>query len=394
MKATWLGYAAALWSLLYGVFGVYWALGGDAVAYPFAPIDEDHRSASLLEGAPAEAVGAAAGVLGLTGVLAGVALARGFGSGRLRTTLLWYGWGLGAVLALVIPDYTLIALAALWPVLIVFAFTGVPGPQDGVADILYWHRVHLIVVFAGGLLWVLAALAYRRRTAGACVRCGRDGRPGTDPAKLRRWGRRAVWVAVLSQIPYEVTRLAWYFGWPLGITDEFLKEIQETPGMLTMGLAAGLLSLGGAALTHGLTARWGEVFPRWTLFLAGRRVPPLLAVIPATVVAVALIPAGLMSLRLVGDEAGWGVTGPSVFWTAWGAALGVAALAYHLRRRGVCKRCGQDDRSPGTAQPRTAEPAPGDIRPPRTQPAPSARRPLRTGPGTDVHRYGPAEYTP
>ncbi|WP_206344076.1 NYN domain-containing protein [Streptomyces mesophilus] len=341
MKASWFGYAAALWSLLYGVFGVYWALGGDAVAYPFAPIDEDHRSASLLEGAPAEVVGTVAGVLGVVGVAAGMALARGLGHGRLRTALLWYGWGSGVALALVIPDYTLIAVAALWPVLIVFAFTGVPGQQDGVADILYWHRVHLIIVFAGGLLWALAALAYRRRTAGSRVRCGRGHRHGTDPAALRRWGRRAVWVAVLSQIPYEVTRVAWYFGWPLGITDEFLAEMQDTPGMLAMGLAAGLVSLGGAALTHGLTARWGEVFPRWTLFLAGRRVPPLLAVIPATVVAVALIPAGLMSLRMVGDEAGWGVTGPSVFWTAWGAALGVAALAYHLRRRGACKRCGR-----------------------------------------------------
>lgn len=49
-----------------------------------------------------------------------------------------------------IPDYTLVAVVALAPALVVFAFTGVPGAQGGVGDILYWHRVNLIILFVGG----------------------------------------------------------------------------------------------------------------------------------------------------------------------------------------------------------------------------------------------------
>ena len=36
-----------------------------------------------------------------------------------------------------IPDYTLVALVALSPAIIVFAFTGILGEQGGVGDILY-----------------------------------------------------------------------------------------------------------------------------------------------------------------------------------------------------------------------------------------------------------------
>ena len=65
---------------------------------------------------------------------------------------------------------------ALSPALVVFAFTGVPGDQAGVGDILYWHRVNLIILFVGGVLWAATAIAYHRRSRNACVSCGRvDG---------------------------------------------------------------------------------------------------------------------------------------------------------------------------------------------------------------------------
>ncbi|MFI0737649.1 NYN domain-containing protein [Streptomyces sp. NPDC021100] len=336
---VWSGCLAALWSLLYGAAGLYWAAGG--AGYPFAKVVNDRASASLLEPSRAETVGPVIAAVGAAGVVAGVLMARGVGKGRARTWLLAYGWTSACVLAFAVPDYSLLGLLVFAPLLVVFAFTGVPGPQDGIGDILYWHRGNLIIVFVGGLLWAAATLAYQWRTAHRCTACGR-GRHGaarwTTPEATRRWGRWAVYTAALSSVPYDFTRLAWYFGWPLGITREFLEDMRDTPGMLEIGLGLGLLSTAGGLLTHGLVSRWGEVWPRWVWWKAGKRVHPLTAVVPATVVALVLVPGGLMNARTVTAEM-WGANGPGILWTVWGLALGAATLAYHLRRRGACAHC-------------------------------------------------------
>ncbi|NAS22642.1 NYN domain-containing protein [Herbidospora sp. NEAU-GS84] len=314
---TWAGYAAAVWSAVYGALGVFWALGGGG--FPFAPVAGDRASGSILEGSRAGVVAPVMAVAGLVGAVVAVAMARGWGRGRARTVMLVFGWTMAATLALAIPDYTLLMLVAFAPLLLVFAFTGVPGPQDGIGDILYWHRVNLIILFLGGLLWALAALAYHRPR-------------WTTPEAARRWGRWAVYVACAAPVPYEITRIAWYFGVPLGIPEDFLLMMRQTPGMLEVGLGGAIGSIGGCVLTHGLVSRWGEVYPRWVWFRAGERVPPALAVVPASVVAVVLVPAGLMNVRLGVDPASWGVNVPGMLWTVWGLALGVAAWAYALRR--------------------------------------------------------------
>ncbi|WP_430785633.1 NYN domain-containing protein [Actinoplanes sp. G11-F43] len=338
---AWSGYAAAGWSAAYTVLGVFWTAGGDG--YPFAPAPDDRRSASILEGAPAEVVAPLMAVLGLAGTVVALTMARRAGSGRWPMPTIAFGWLAAATLALVIPDYTLIAVLAFAPLLLVFAFTGVPGPQDGIGDILYWHRTHLIILFVGGLLWAAATLAHQRRVRGACPHCGRrPGSPGDEPSRERllRWGHWAVLVAWLAPLPYEITRLAWYFGHPLGISPEFLTMMRNTPGMLEIGLGCAVASMVGGVLTHGLVSRWGEVYPRWIWFRAGRPVPPMLAVVPASAVAIVLVPAGLMMAwdPAVGD--GWGLRLPSVPWVLWGVALGVATVLYHRRRRGACRHCG------------------------------------------------------
>ncbi|MFI9187907.1 NYN domain-containing protein [Streptomyces californicus] len=340
---------AVVWSALYGAAALYWAFGGDG--FPYERVHEDRSSGSILEPSRAEIVAPALSVFCALGVVVGLLMLRRAGTGRARTALLAYGWTAGIALALLIPDYSLLGLLVFSPVLLVFAFTGVPGPQD-MGDILYWHRGNLLIVFVGGLLWAAATLAYQRRTAGRCVYCGRaphgpgartgttDTTDTTDTAGLRRWGRRAVLVAVVSTLPYDITRIAWYFDQPLGITEEFLREMRETPGMLEIGLALGVVSTLGSLLMHGLVARWGEVWPRWVWWKKGRTIHPATAVVPAALVAVALIPAGLMAARAF-DPASWGIVGPSILWTVWGVALGVATCLYYLRRRGVCRRCGR-----------------------------------------------------
>jgi hypothetical protein len=335
----WTGCATAIWSLTYGVLGLYWAFGG--AGYPFAHVVDDRATASILEGSPVHVVAPAMAAIGLGGAVLAIVMTRRRARGWVLQTIA----GILAVgLALVIPDYTLIAVVALSPAILVFAFTGVPGDQAGIGDILYWHRVNLIIVFVGGLLWAGTALAYHRRSREACVSCGRSDRPApawTTPEQARRRGRIAVAVAVVANVPYEFTRVAWYFGWPVGISDDFHRMMADTPGMLELGLGMAVMGIGGGVLTHGLVHRWGEVYPRWIWFKAGKRIPPLLAIIPASVVAVVLIPAGLMNSQLPLDGDNWAINAPGILWIVWGAALGTATYAYYLRRRTACSRCGR-----------------------------------------------------
>jgi hypothetical protein len=107
----------------------------------------------------------------------------------------------------------------------------------------------------------------------------------------------------------------------------------------------------------GLVQRWGEVFPRWLIGLAGRRVPIALAVVPASLASVLLIVGGIgiwtglaqMVANLVASGAE-GIEiigaiifqlGPTLLFPVWGAALAVATLGYYYRRRGPCKVCGR-----------------------------------------------------
>jgi len=348
----WSGYAAAAWSFAYGALGLHWALGG--AGFPFGPVALDRMTGSVLEGAPVEVVAPLMAALGLLGGVVGLAMAGRVGRGRARTALLVFGWTAAVGLTLLVPDYSLIGLIAFAPLLLVFAFIGVPGGQ-ALGDVLYWHRTNLVVLFVGGLLWAAATLAHQRRTRAACTNCGRrDGADGRGPSRaaLLRWGRWAVVVACLAPLPYEVTRVAWFLGVPLGITDDFLRMMQATPGMLEVGLGCAVASALGGVLTRGLVRPWGEVYPRWIRFRAGRRVPPALAVVPAAVVAVVLVPAGLMNFRggIVRDT--WGLFLPGTLWLVWAAALGAAALTYHLRRRGTCRRCGRGGPADPPREPR------------------------------------------
>ncbi|GIE86019.1 NYN domain-containing protein [Actinoplanes regularis] len=362
---NWPGCAAAVWSLTYAMLGLNWWAGGDG--FPFAPVADDRRSGSILEGAPVDVVAPIMTIWGLLGVLVAVALIR---SRRRHVALLAFGWVTAAVLTLVLPDYFLIGLLVLAPALVVFAFTGVPGPQDGLGEILYWHRVNLVILFVGGVLWAVATLIYQRRARGACVRCGRGaGVRDASPERLLRWGRWAVLVAVVAPMPYEITRIAWYLGYPMGISSDFLRMMQDTDGMLAMGLGFAVASMLGGVLTHGLVASWGERYPRWIWWKAGRPVPIALAVVPGTLVAVLLIPAGLMNLRMPIEDGMWAPTAPSVLWAVWGAALGVAVGAYYLRRRPTCRSCGRgstagaDERPDSRAESGSRPPAVGRVRP-------------------------------
>jgi hypothetical protein len=290
--------------------------------------------------------------LGLAGAVAAVAMARRRERRTLRAALLALAWIVVAVLALAIPDYRVLMAVAYAPIILIGAPFGWP-PGVSILDAFPWPVVNQFLCIGGGLLWAATAVAYGRRTRDACGYCGRTdaGSGWTAPDAAARWGRWAVYVAVVIPILYALTRWAWALGIPLGISEEFLREGQEI-GLWWAGASLATIAAAGAILTLGLVQKWGEIFPRWIPFLRGRRVPIWLAVVPASLVSVLVTTAGLMFVRLtltgklgmilgegVLSAENWAALAPELLWPVWGVALGAATLAYYYRRRDECKHC-------------------------------------------------------
>jgi hypothetical protein len=271
-------------------------------------------------------------------------MARGQVRGLPRIALLGAAWCAALTLALLIPDYRVLVALGYAPLFLLGAPFG--WPPVSFVDAVPWPVINQAICTVGGIMWALTAVTFQRRTRDACIYCGRGETAAAwaNPTAAARWGRWAVAVTVIVPILYALTRWAWALGIPLGITPAFLRSGQAS-GMWLAGAGLATFGIVGAILTLGLIQRWGEVFPRWMIGLAGRRVPPALAIVPASLLAVIIASAGLMYVRqflLAGfPPEGWATTAPELLWPIWGVALGAAALAYYYRRRGVCAHCGR-----------------------------------------------------
>ncbi|MFB8139833.1 hypothetical protein [Streptomyces parvus] len=167
------------------------------------------------------------------------------------------------------------------------------------------------------------------------------------------------WAGTLAFLPYTAMKTYWASGGTFaGVTGEEMLAVSERNGasgiFLTLeswGLdPTALLAVLGVFLLWGLVRPWGQVFPRWTPFLRGRRVPRSLPLAPALLGAATLAPYGVVGigyLALVTAGAvtmgrgdfpseggallvGWiGITAFAVY----GIALVVAARSYWLRTR-------------------------------------------------------------
>ena len=356
-RAPAIGWVAALWAGTYGFVALIWTATGSG--YPFHHADDISLWSRLdpAVGAPLLAQ------LLLASAVAAVAMSGSHMerlTGGARVALVLFGWASAAVLALVVPGASLLALTGYAPLLLIAAPFG-------------WVDVDLRAVFDAGLLnqaWSVlggvlvgaTVLSWQRRTSQgrqwvqrsgahgqaalpdssrwACVDCGRNDRAPRIP--LQRWSRWAVGAAVAVPLTYALTRFAWALGIPFGLSRAEVDELRAGDGLWA---AVGLASFAtvGAVLTLGLVQRWGEVFPRWMVGLAGRRVPVSMAVVPAMYVAAMVFAGGL---ALIGEprlwEQGFLLMLPHLLWPLWGVALAVAAYAYKLRRRGACADCGRE----------------------------------------------------
>jgi hypothetical protein len=330
---------AAGWAALAGALALTWTLAG---GYPFGANDPGGEL-SLLQLLPPDVAAPifAVALLATAGMLLAMATPAGL---RLPRFLLGFGWPVAGVLLIVVPDVEVLAWTGYAPMLIIGLPFGWP-PIDW-AEVLGLEVPLKFLAVIGGLLIAAALLRWQRRAAGDCLTCGRGEQPAawTSPQAAARWGRWAVYVAATIPVSYALTRFAWLAGIPLGMSSQDLAELRES-GAVWAGAGLGAFACVGTVLTFGLIQRWGEVFPRWMIGLAGRRVPIRLAVIPATFVAIAVTAGSVGLLMSARGSDGLPLSNvavlPMLLWPLWGAALGAATLAYHLRRRGRCPRCGR-----------------------------------------------------
>ena len=340
----WTPYAAVAWSLAYAALGLYWAVSGEG--FPYAT---ERMSDVIGPVAGRFGPGVAWTVVimaGLPAAAVGIVMVRGVRV--LRPLFITAGALLTGVLLLLMIDVSLLSIVGYTPYGIVGLLTGAEIGRIYLEKLTNWTMIHQLLCLLGGFLWLAATVCYARRSGDACLSCGRrDGPDGwKSPENAARWGRIAVYVAMMVPVFYALTRYAWALGIPLGISEELLRRGQES-GMWTSGLFLATFGLVGAVLMLGLTQHWGEVFPRWVVGLAGRRVPIALAVIPASIVSVLMIVGGIAMwsgyAQLVGGTKDIGIVGaaPTALFPVWGMALAVATLGYYYRRRGACETCGR-----------------------------------------------------
>jgi hypothetical protein len=351
----WAPYAAVTWSLLYAALGVYWMVGGRG--FPYAPETVFDALGPLLG---RFGLGVARIVVMMAGIPAtalGTAMLRGVRSRVLRPLFITAGALLTGILLLLMTSLNLLVMVGYIPYAVLVHFTAEKG-QAYMEAWTQWATIHQLLCLIGGFLWLGATVSYARLSVDACLYCGRrnSAEGCTSPENAARWGRIAVFVALVAPVFYALTRYAWAVGLPLGMSEEHLRSGQES-GTWISGLFLATFCLVGAVLMLGLVQRWGEVFPRWMIGLAGRRVPIALAVIPASLASVLLAVGGIGIwsdlAQMVANSAAAGannieiigqiifVLGPTLLFPVWGVALAVATLGYYYRRRGPCSVCGR-----------------------------------------------------
>lgn len=219
-----------------------------------------------------------------------------------------------------------VAVAATWGWL-----TGVLAPANVAST---FGRVLVALADRAGeqmlLLWFAAGVLIGSRVLAAAL--------ADLPARARweRWllahQRRLTLLAAAGPLPYVLLRATWLTPWPLGAPSGL------DPSTRFWGLLLGCAAVVGSVLTVGLIRPWGSVAPRWLPLVAGRPVPVAAAVVPGSLVALALVVGAVPMVVSAFTEmpvAGWErvlfvLVFP--FWL-WGPALALATWAYLLRRR-------------------------------------------------------------
>nr|BFF04750.1 hypothetical protein GCM10020241_64250 [Streptoalloteichus tenebrarius] len=333
-----MGPAAVVWAAGYGVFGLASAL----------------TNTPIVQFGPSPAPVALNWLVVAVAVVAGAvvpATLRPWGRRVPRVFLLSVVWGLAVVCA-----------AAAFGLLMQLASVLISQQVDSWAS-----AGNQVLAAVGVVLLVGTARAHQHATSGTCPRCGEKHGARTswvrpEPSPAPRAVRVAAYVGCAAFLPYIAMKTTWALGGTFaGVTGADMTPGAEQhdagglwPVLESVGIdPTALLAALGIFLILGLVRPWGQVFPRWTPFLAGRPVPRWLPLAPALLGAASLAPYGLVglpyvalgTLGVVPIDRGDFQTLEDMLVVAWcgmvafcghGVALAIAARSYFLRTRPRC----------------------------------------------------------
>jgi hypothetical protein len=417
--------AVAVLSLLYGLLGLSWLLGGP-LDYPFGPTGPDGDRISLLAFVPTDVGAGLIAVLGFLGVPAALGHTQTTWTPSAYRPLLLFTALEAVVFGLLAPSMTVIIIVGYLLVLVglpvAFVFLVAGAWRQPVTRVLVLGVLALVAVlqlatglfdwqafrdlgsaladvpgrigaaplfifgaFVLGAGWIALGVRTLRSTRGRCLHCGRlstatdlsssggaevdqsvhvvgqpapgrvltayadsvrhidDRRPHwTDPDSARRWGFWATIIAALCPMPYALLRMTWLLPTPIGLGIDS-AALDADPGMKLFGLGLGLIAFTSGIITLGLIRPWGETWPRWVPFLAGRPVPLKAALIPAATAAACLLVSSLSLVQMLWlpEESLLTNLGHLALFPfpLWGTSLAIAAAAYYYRRRPPCPTC-------------------------------------------------------
>ncbi|TWD79827.1 hypothetical protein FB561_0893 [Kribbella amoyensis] len=367
-------------SLLYGIFGLLWL--GDGFGYPFGPVPPDGDRLSPLAFLPDHAGAGLIAVLGFLGVPAALAHTRTEWTASAYRPLLAFSGLQAVVFGLLAPSITVVIVAGYLLVLLglptalgfviagawrqrttrivlagiallvvvlelttgLFDWDAFRELGKGLAEVpgrVGTRPLFVVGAFLLGAGWAVLGVRGLRSARGRCLRCGRPGARWTRPEVARRWGFWATVVAVLCPLPYGLLRMTWLLPNPIGFD---AAELDAEPGIKLFGLGLGLISLAAGVATLGLIRPWGEIWPRWIPFLAGRPVPIKAAVVPGTIAATLLVVSSVSLLQVSWqNQASLWINLRDLIlfpFPLWGTAVALATAAYYYRRRTICTTCG------------------------------------------------------
>ncbi|MEU7728183.1 hypothetical protein AB0B78_23510 [Streptomyces sp. NPDC040724] len=312
----WVAWATMLWAVLYAGFGLACALSGTSLLH--------HGGGSWASG-----LGWVVMAVGVLVTLVSGAVVR-YGLRPELRVLLWVACGLAGITA----------FSLLMDVITLMVGQGVDSRASAANKALA----------AVGAVLLAATARSDLLPAGTAVRASAD---------VSRLIQLAPWAGTLAFVPYAAMKLVWASGGTFaGITGEEMLAVSERNGASGLFLSleswgldpTALLAVLGLFLLWGLVRPWGQVFPRWTLFLRGRRVPRWLPLAPALLGAATLAPYGVVGVGYLalatagavtmrrgdfhssGDALLVGWIGIVAF-AVYGIALTIAARSYWLRTR-------------------------------------------------------------
>ncbi|MGN9789305.1 hypothetical protein ACTMTF_48495 [Nonomuraea sp. ZG12] len=156
-----------------------------------------------------------------------------------------------------------------------------------------------------------------------------------------RWALRLAYALPLLLLPSCLWRLPFAFHFEMGQINDMSMPGLAISIPYVFGLS--ILTEVAALAAIGLVSRWGETVPTWVPIVGGRRIPPMLVVIPATIGGLILTMVTVM-MGLTWFGAIEGTPYENIWWEAlaktaitpvalWGPIMLALTAAYHARRR-------------------------------------------------------------